>query len=164
MGDLKGKYYVKKTAGGTYADVTTLVDGVRVLKIEGFLSLGKPVNIYTAQWQDSQSEDFMITKETTSGGVTTPVVIRENSDIEITFIVKQKYATNTINVMTQHDTFVNYLTGSDVWVKSEYVGGKGVHCVCLSEYSPTTVKLQRGTASWVMGTIKLHMLEAPSSQ
>lgn len=158
MNDLKNKYFVKKTEGGSWNDFTTLFDGVRILKITGFLEKGKPVNIYTEQWIDSQEEDFMIT---TLDGNENPIVIRENVDIEITFIIKQKYATSTIDVLSTHDTLVNYLTGSDVWIKTSYVGNKYVHCVCLDEYKPTTIKLQRGENSWIMGTIKLHTLDTP---
>lgn len=160
MNDLTGKYYLKNTAAGTFADVTTMYNGLRILKVDGFLAKGKPVNIYTAQWVNSQTEDFMITTVDTNSN---PVVIRENVDLEITFIVHQKYASTTIDVMTVHDNFIGYMTGSDVWIKSAYVGNKYVHCVCLKEYKPTTVKLQRGAESWVMGTITLHCLEAPQS-
>lgn len=156
--DLTGVYYAKNTANGTYTDITSLYDGVRILQMEGFNAKGKPVNIYNAQWLDSQEEDFMITTENSGN----PVVIRENVDIKITFVVKQKYATNTIDVMTQHDAFVGYMTNSDVWIKSAYVGNKEVHCVCLEKYEPTTMKLQRGTDSWAMGTITLHTLDAPT--
>ena len=155
--DLKNVYFVKNTAGGSWVDVTTRFNGLRILKVDGFNSFGKPVNIYTAQWIDSQVEDFVITKEVNSS----PVVIRENTDLEITFIIRQKYANSTIDVQSVHDAFISYMTGTDVWVKSAYVGNKYVHCVCLKEYKPTTVKLQRGTESWIMGTLTLHCLEAP---
>lgn len=158
--DLKNVYFVKNTANGSFQDITTLFNGVRVLKIDGFNSKGKPVNIYTAQWVNSQTEDFMITSV---DGNNNPVVIRENTDIDITFIVKQKYATSTIDVMSVHDSFVNYMTNTDVWVKSAYVNNKYVHCVCLKDYKPTTMKLKRGTNSWVIGTITLHCLSAPTT-
>jgi hypothetical protein len=155
-----GRYFVKNTSNGTFADITTLFDGVAVLKLDGMLAKGKPVNIYTAQWIDSQQEDFMITTLNGSGN---PVVIRENVDLELTFIVRQKYATGTINVQSVHDSFVNYMTGSDVWLRSAYLGNKYVHCVCLKEYKPTTVKLDRGVDSYIMGTITFHTLDAPIS-
>jgi len=158
--DLTGKYYLKNTEAGTFSDVTSLFNGLRILKVDGFLSKGKPVNIYTAQWVNSQSEDFMIT---TLDSQNNPVVIRENSDLEITFIVHSSYASGSIDVMTVHDSFINYMTNSDVWIKSAYVGNKYAHCVCLKEYKPTTAKLQRGGSSWVMGTITMHCLNAPQS-
>jgi len=305
--DLTGKYFVKNTAGGTFADVTALFDGLRILKVDGFLAKGKPVNIYTAQWFGSQEEDFMITSfseqnalpavtakiqcsntsnppvpislestdiegvgatgtiqtdvtgisllvdgirsdvnvsvvynnghlevspesrirvpvrsvgdtittvtysadcQYTVGGVEaersqmntyhvthvdahvgyvdiiatgseptdfygihismqtvnyTPKVIRENVDVEVTFIVRQKYASRFIDVQSVHDAFIEYITGSDVWIKSAYVNNKYVHCVCLDEYKPTTAKLQRGEDSWIIGTVKLHTLDAPET-
>lgn len=155
-----GRYYAKNTESGTFADITALYDGVAVLKIDGFNAKGKPVNIYSEQWVNNQTEDFMIT---TLDGSDNPVVIRENTDIEITFIVMQKYASSAINVLTQHDAFVNYMTNSDVWIKSAYMGNKYVHCVCLKEYKPTVQKLDRGSNSYMMGTITLHCLSAPAT-
>ena len=152
---LTGKYYVKTTASGTYADVTTLVDGVRILEIKGMFDQGKTVNVYTAQWIDSQTEDFLITKEDSSHN---PIVVRENPDISITFIVGNKYASNTIDVVTKHDLFVSTMTSKDVWVHSTYTG-KVAHCMALESYSPTTTNLQRGGKSYIIGTIKLHVLE-----
>ena len=135
-----------------------MFDGVAVLKLDGMLAKGEPVNVYTAKWIDSQQEDFMIT---TLDGNDNPVVVRKNVDLELTFIVRQKYATGTIDVQTVHDNFVDYITGSDIWLKSSYVGNKYVHCVCLKDYKPTTVKLGRGDNSYIMGTITLHCLDAP---
>ena len=156
----KNRFFVKNTQSGTFQDITTKFNGVAVLKLEGMLAKGEPVNIYTAQWIDSQQEDFMIT---TLDGSNNPVVIRKNVDLELTFIVRQKYATGTIDVQTVHDNFVDYITGSDVWLKSSYVGNKYVHCVCLKDYKPTTVKLGRGDNSYIMGTITLHCLDAPTT-
>lgn len=162
MNDSKGRYYVKNTISGSFSDITTLFDGVAVLKVTGLLEKGKPVNIYTAQWVDSQVEDFMITK---TDGNNNPVVIRENVDIELTFIVRKKYATSQtgFNVQTAHDNFVNYMTNTDVWLKSSYLGNKYAHCICLKEYKPTTVMLNRGDNSYIMGTITLHTLDAPAT-
>lgn len=160
MNHSSNRFFAKNTESGTFQDITTMFDGVAVLKLDGMLAKGEPVNVYTAQWVNSQQEDFMIT---TLDGSDNPVVVRKNVDLELTFIVRQKYATGTINVQTVHDNFVNYITGSDVWLKSSYVGNKYVHCVCLKEYKPTTVKLGRGDNSYIMGTITLHCLDAPTS-
>ena len=158
MNNSSNRYFVKNTSDGVFTDITTLFDGVAVLKVDGMLAKGKPVNIYTAQWINSQEEDFLIT---TLDEHDNPVVIRENVDLEITFIVRQKYATGTINVQSVHDNFVDYMTGSDVWIKSSYLGNKYVHCVCLKEYKPTTIMLERGANSYIIGTLTLHTLEAP---
>ncbi len=159
--ELTNTYFVKNTENGNWQDVTTLVEGVRVLSITGFFERGKPVNIYTAQWvtEPSGKEDFMIT---TLDENQNPVVIHENVDIEITFMVHQKFANNNINVAIQHDAFVNYLTSGKVWVKSSYTD-KQVPCVCLEKYEPTTIKLKRNTSSnYMLGTVKLHTLEKPT--
>ena len=156
----KNRFFVKNTQSGTFQDITTLFNGVAVLKLDGMLAKGEPINIFTQQWLSNQKEDFLIT---TLDDNDNPVVIRKNVDLELTFIVRQKYATGTIDVQTVHDNFVDYITGSDVWLKSSYVGNKYVHCVCLKEYNPTTVKLGRGDNSYIMGTITLHCLDAPTS-
>jgi len=157
--NLYSKYYVKNTENGTFTDIATLFSGVAILKVDGLNAKGEPINIYNAQWQNSQREDFMITNFDESGN---PVVIRKNTDIDITFIVRQKYANSQIDVLTQHDAFVNYMTNSDIWIKSKYCGGKQVHCICLKEYKPTTQKLFRGDNSYMMGTITLHSLDSPT--
>ena len=158
MNHSSNRFFAKNTESGTFQDITTMFDGVAVLKLDGMLAKGEPVNVYTAQWLSNQKEDFLIT---TLDDNDNPVVVRKNVDLELTFIVRQKYATATIDVQTVHDNFVDYITGSDIWLKSSYVGNKYVHCVCLKEYKPTTVKLGRGDNSYIMGTITLHCLDAP---
>ena len=162
MNTSSNKYYVKKTENGTYNDITVLFDGLAVLKVDGLASKGKPVNIYTAQWIMEQEEDFLIPL-TDEHDI--PIIIRENTNIEITFIIRQKYAASQIpiDVLSVHDNFIQYMTSSDLWIKSEYIGGKAVRCVCLSEYKPTTMKLERGEKSYIMGTITLHCLNEPST-
>lgn len=157
-------YKIKNTESGTFVDIETMFNGLRILKMDGFLAKGKPVNIYTAQWIDSQEEDFLIT--TISETTNNPVVIRENTDIEITFIIRKKYATNpsvSFDVQSVHDNFISYMTDSDVWIQSSFVNNKYVHCVCLKEYKPTTQKMKRGDKSWIMGTITMHCLNAPQT-
>ena len=88
--DLKGIYFARNTTNGQFTDITNLVDGVRVLSVTGFYDKGEPVNIYTAQWVNSQNEDFMIAHPNNT-------VIRKNVDIEITFIIHQKYAVGNID-------------------------------------------------------------------
>lgn len=152
-------YFTKKSESASWEDITSKFDGVRILKMDGLLAKGKPINIFTQQWMSNQKEDFLIT---TLDGNDNPVVIRENVDIEVTFAVRRKYANSAIDVMSVHNAFVSYMTGSDVWIKSSYVGNKYVHCVCLNDYKPTIIKLNRGDSSFAMGTIVLHCLDAPS--
>lgn len=161
------RYYIKvRTNQGVfptnYADIVDSYNGVAILKMDGFLAKGKPVNIYTAQWIDSQTEDFLIGKLDANND---PVIIRENVDIELTFIVSQRYVigNSTINVQNVHDTFVNALTSNDIWLKTSYMGNKQAHCICLKEYKPTMVKLGRGNMSYIMGTIVLHTLDVTTT-
>lgn len=157
--DLKQAYFLKNTANGTFTDVTTLFQGVRILKVDGMGGRGKPKNVYTQDWMYDDAEDMEIVMNNDTDAIQ---ILRENVDIEVTFIVKQKYASQTIDVLTQHDLFVGYMTNTDVWIKSNYMGDKSVHCVCLSEYKPTIMKLKRGSGSFAMGTITLHCLEPAS--
>lgn len=151
--DLIGAYYIKNTQNGNFQDITTLFDGVRVLEVKGVAAKGKAINVYNAQWMDSQTEDFMIT---TNNGI----IIRENVDIEVTFLVHQKYAQDDIDVKTQHDSFVNYLTSKDVWIRTAYQNNVIAHCVNIDGYEPTTMKLKRDSnANYALGTIKLHCIE-----
>ena len=151
--DLSGAYFAKNTENGTFQDITTLFDGVRVLAVTGVAAKGKAVNVYHEQWMDSEHEDFMIT---TNNGT----IIRENVDIEVTFLVHQRYASDTIDVKTQHDLFVKYLTDKDVWIKTAYQNNAIAHCVNIDGYEPTTMKLKRNdSANYALGTIKLHCLD-----
>lgn len=156
----RNRYFAKNSELGTFRDLTTMFDGLAVLKLTGLSSKGKPINIYTEQWFDNQGEDFMITSH---DGNNNPVVVRENVNIELTFIIRQKYATITRNLLTVHDSFIAYMTNTDVWLKSSYMGNKYVHCVCLTEYKPTVMNLERGDNSYIMGTITLHTLDAPTT-
>ena len=151
--ELIGVYYIKNTQNGNFQDITSLFDGVRVLAVEGVAQKGKAVNVYNEQWMDSQDEDFMIT---TNNGI----IIRENVDIQVTFLVHNRYASDTIDVKTQHDLFVNYLTQTDVWIRTAYQNNVIAHCVCLDGYEPTTMKLKRNENSdYALGTIKLHCIQ-----
>ena len=151
--DLKQAYYVKNSARGNFVDVASAFDGVRILSVTGVAAKGKAVNVYNAQWMDSQNEDFMIT---TNNGT----IVRENVDVQVTFIVHNRYATNDIDVKTKHDQFVNFMTNTDVWIKTSYQNNVIAHCVALDNYEPTTMKLQRdNNANYALGTIKLHCLE-----
>ena len=159
MNELRDKYFVRKSANDAWEDITTKFDGVKILSITDFNTRGKSVNIYNAQWitELTQNEDYAVGTEDGQGN---PIVLRENIDISITFIVGNKYATTAIDVVQVHDAFVDYLTDGALYIKSKYTN-KEVKCVCLEEYKPTTEKLQRGNVSWMMGTIKLHTLAKP---
>lgn len=155
---LLNKYYLKNTSSGSYTDVTTLFDGVNILSVSGMTQRGKALNIYEAQWQDG-STDFQIVSDSP-----TQTIVRENIDVEITFVVGPRYATNLVgfDAQTKYDAFVDYLCNTDVWIKSAYVG-KVVHCVNLDGCEPQTVKLKRGTETYILGSIKMHTLETPSN-
>ena len=151
---ITNKYFVKNTTNGSFIDVTTLFDGVNILAVEGFDARGKALNVYVEQWIDGGT-DFMITSNNGQ-------IVRENVDIKVVFIVGQRYANSTINTQTVYDSFVDYMTNTDVWIKSAYVG-KQVHCVATDKIEPKTIKLHRGSNSYILGEIQLNTLESSST-
>lgn len=151
---ITNKYFVKNTANGSFADVTTLFDGVNILAVEGFDAKGKALNVYIEQWIDGGT-DFMITSNNGQ-------IVRENVNIKVVFVVGQRYANATIDTQTVYDSFVDYMTNTDVWIKSTYVG-KQVHCVSIDKFEPETVKLNRGSNSYILGEIQLNTLEPPTT-
>jgi hypothetical protein len=78
------------------------------------------------------------------------------------FIVGQRYANSTIDTQTVYDSFVDYMTNTDVWIKSMYFG-KQVHCVAIDKVEPKTVKLKRGANEYILGEIPLQTLGAPTA-
>lgn len=151
---ITNKYFVKNTTNGSFVDVTTLFDGVNVLAVEGFDAKGKALNVYVAQWLDGGT-DFMITSNNGQ-------IVRENVDIKVVFIVGQRYTNSTIDTQSVYDAFVDYMTNTDVWIKSSYIG-KQVHCVCIEKVEPKSVKLHRGGNSYILGEIQLNTLEPPTT-
>lgn len=155
MGKIENSYLVKRGTD-SYATVASKFSGVKILSVTGFFEKGEPVNIYTAQWTDSQNEDYMVTTEVSG----TPTVIRKNVDLEVTFVVSDRYA--SIDVASVHDTFISYVTNGAFWLKSLYAD-RQVECVCLSSYKPTQAKLGRSNGNYITGTVKLHTLGAPTA-
>jgi hypothetical protein len=151
---ITNKYFVKNTANGSFVDVTTLFDGVNILAVEGFDARGKALNVYIEQWIDGVT-DFMITSNNGQ-------IVRENVSIKVVFVVGQRYASSTINTQTVYDSFVDYMTNTDVWIKSAYVD-KQVHCVSIDKVEPKTTKLHRGNNSYILGEIQLNTLGSPTT-
>lgn len=147
------KYFVKNSANDSFVDVTTHFDGVNVLAVDGLDSRGKALNVYIEQWITGGT-DFMITSNNGQ-------IVRENVDIKVVFIVGQRYANETIDTQEVYDSFVDYMTNTDVWIKSSYVG-KQVHCACIDKVEPNTIKLHRGGNSYILGEIQLNTLETPT--
>ena len=148
MANIANKYYVRR-GEQQFATISSLFGGVRILKIDGMTSVGAAKNIYTASWVDSQAEDYMVAGDS---------IIRENVDIDITFIVSNKYGAT--NVRQQHDAFIAYMTDGELYIKSDYVG-RTFRCVALKEYKPTAIHLKRsgGASDYMIGTIQLHTLD-----
>lgn len=152
--ELTNKYFTKNSSSGTYQDVAMKFNGVRVLAVEGFNGRGKALNVYAEQWI-SGGTDFMITSND-------GVIVRENVDIKVVFAVSRRYAGAAIDEQAVFDSFVDYMTSTDVWIASKYVD-KQVHCVSIDKFEPKTLKLKRGGSSYILGEISLKTLEKPTS-
>lgn len=148
MANIAEKYYVRR-GEQQFATIPSLFGGVRVLKVEGMMDVGSTKNVYTASWVGSQTEDYMVAGDS---------VVRENVDINITFIVSNKYG--AVNVRQQHDAFIAYMTDGELYIKSDYVG-RVMRCVCIKDYKPTSVHIERsGNANdYMIGTLQLHTLD-----
>lgn len=152
MNDLSGKYFVRKSSSSAWEDVTTKFSGVKILSIDGFNEIGEAKNVYTAQWIDTQEEDYVLAGDS---------VVRANVDLSVTFVVGERYGAS--DTQTIHDNFINYMCKQgDLYIRSSY-NDKYAHVVCLKGYKPTTQKLHRGINSYILGTITLHMLDTPAT-
>jgi hypothetical protein len=144
---IANKYFVKRSESAAWEDISTKFTGVNVLKFDGFNELGDTVNVFTQQWVNSSEEDFLVAGDS---------VVRQNVDLQLTFICGERYGAQ--DTETVHDSFIDYMCNQgDLYVKSAY-SGKSAHVVCLKSYKPTTEHLQRGTDSYIMGTITMHCL------
>lgn len=154
---LSNKYFVKKSPNAEWEDLTAKFAGLKILKVEGMNEIGDALNVYSEQWIDSQSEDFLVTSVDELGN---SVIVRKNVDLQLTFICGTRYG--AIDTQLCHDSFIEYITGhGDFYIKSAYTD-KEAHVVCLKGYKPTTQKLKRGEAnSYIMGTIELHTIDKP---
>lgn len=161
IGDLTGKYHYREGENGSWVDFTTN-SGIRVLAIDGFDERGEAVNVYTAQWIDSDVEDYMCAKQETVNGNTRDVIVRKNVDLNLTVIVSRRYTDQAIDEQSVYDSLVSTLCDRDIYLKSAYTN-KIAHVVCLKSFKPTAVKLHRGNNSYILATIPFHTLEVPSN-
>jgi len=151
----KGIYYVKRQNDVSWSDITVLFDGVKVLSLEGVNEKGEAVNVYTAQWVNSQTEDFQIAGNS---------IIRKNVDIRLTFMVSKRYSdTANFDTRAAHDAFIAYMVnGGRLSLKTTYMN-KVADVVCLKGYAPTTEHIRRSAygdtdESYIIGTIEYHTL------
>lgn len=160
VNDLSNKYFVKRQESDSWQDVTMLFDGIKILSIKGFNEEGESVNVYSEQWVNSQTEDFLVTTKDENDN---DVVIRKNVDLEMTFIVGTRYSANkNIDTQSVYNAFKDYICKhGDFYIKSAY-SGKYAHVVCLKGVKPTTEKLHRGNNSYILATATLHTLEPPT--
>ena len=143
--------------------ISELFGGVFILKIGGFTSLGKPINVYTAQWVNSQTEDYMVTSKVEINNQEYDAIFRENVDLDITFIVRDKNGGAT-DVRETHDAFIAYMTDGALYIKSNYTE-RTMRAVCLKEYKPTSIVLKRPLGSnYILGTITMHTLDVRAGE
>lgn len=149
MSTIANKYFIKQGADA-YADFTTKWVGLTILKIDDFLKKGKAKNIYTASWVNSSTEDVNVPD----------VVYFEQPDMTLTFKVSD-FDNHAVDVNALHDDFITYMTTHRVTIKSLYAH-KEADFVCLADYVPTTVHLQRTIGqNYILGTITMHRVSPP---
>jgi hypothetical protein len=157
--DLTGKYFVRKSASGSWEDVTTKWAGVKVLSIDGFNELGEAINVFKQQWMDG-TEDITVTEQDGQGN---DVIRRANVDLKLTFIVSRRYTSSAINEETVYNNVISYMCKSGAfYVKSAYTG-KQANVICLKPVKPTAQKLNRGKGSYILATIELHCKSEPTT-
>lgn len=156
---ISDKYFIKLKEGDNWQDVTALVDGINILSVSGFNEKGEAQNIYTADWINSQVEDFMVTTKDEDGK---DVVVHANVDLTMTFIAGTRYSTNKdVDTQTAYDNFVDYICNNgDFYIRSLYAG-KFAHVTCLKGVKIIDEKLHRGINSYIMASATLHTLDAP---
>lgn len=153
---LTDKYAYRKGTTGSWTEFGSIA-GVRVLSIDGIDERGDAVNVYSEQWVNSETEDFLIADDENK-------IIRKNVDINLTLIVSRRYTiSEDIDEQQVYDSIISTLceTG-DLYLRSYYVN-KIVHVVCLKSFKPTAVKLHRGRNSYILATIPFHVLEPPET-
>lgn len=157
---LRNKYFIRRNADDYWDDVTEKFDGVKILSISGFDDVGDAVNVFTQQWVESQREDMMVTTQDDEGN---DVIIRENVDLSLTFIVGARYSScGRADTQYVYDCFRDYICNHGSFqLMSAYYNNKVVDVVCLKGFSPTTVKLNRGVNSYILATATLHCIDAP---
>lgn len=154
---LLNKYFIKRKSSDSWQDISTAFTGLRVLKVDGIDELGDAVNVYDEQWVDKQAEDFMVTTQVNNADV----IIRKNVDITVTFAISRRYVESSIDEQTVYNSLQNYVNGGDFYFKTNFTS-KEAHVICLKGMKPTTLDLQRGDRSYVIGTITLHTLDIPA--
>jgi hypothetical protein len=139
----KDTYYVK-SGSEPYADFTTKWNGLAVLSIENFMGHGEPKGIFMQEWVDSDEADIIIPDK----------VLFKTAEVNLNFIVRD-FHDRTVDVILTHENFINYMTSRKVNIKSLYVNMENTF-VCLKEYNPTNVVVNRGAGSnYIMGTLTL---------
>lgn len=152
--NLKNKYFFKVAQANPWTDFTTYFTGLKILSVEGFNERGEPVNVYSEQWVNSPTEDFMVASD---DDCSVNRVIHKNIDLKMTFICGERYGAS--DTQTVHDNFISLMCDNgDLYIRSAYTG-KIAHVACLQPYKPTVEKLHRGNNSYIMGTLTLHCLE-----
>lgn len=59
-----------------------------------------------------------------------------------------------------YDYFVDYMTRSDIWLKTMYYK-KAVHCYAIEKSAPEEIRIQRGDNSYMLGKLTFHAIEKP---
>lgn len=130
-------YLIKREREETYTPLSTLFPSLHVLSLEGFLSRGSPINIYTAQWVGWQAEDVMVgTKDEHGRDV---IEHAPALGLTLTFTFSSRECGGSATLMRQrHKMFINYMCDDVVFLRTMYEGGKeGPALRVRTGYRPT---------------------------
>lgn len=150
-----GIFYVKlkDEADSAFQDMTVKWRGLVVQKIEGLASLGEPKNVFVQEWVNSDVDDV----------IEPDTIYRKTNDIEITFYISD-FEDQTVDPMSVHASFINYMTSKKVSIWSKYLGYSN-DFMCLSSYEPSSYKLKRPVGSnFIQGTLKLHQISSVNTR
>jgi hypothetical protein len=70
--------------------------------------------------------------------------------------------TTDFDESSTYDAFLSYVTDAAVWLKSAYYK-KEVHCIAAESFEPSTIRLQRGELSYIIGSVTFSAIDEPKS-
>jgi hypothetical protein len=138
------------------ADNVFLSDAVCILPQGNTIVTNRSVTFYKYQ---NGSRVSLGTGTFYTAASNTTIYIALSEAGHVSWTTYSPYA-NDFGAQEVYDSFVDYMTDTDVWLKSMYVE-KQVHCVSLDGFEPKTIKLHRGDNTYILGEIKLKCLEKP---
>lgn len=135
---------MKKESSKDIKDLEYDFEGVRILKVSGISNLGKPKNIYTNSYAESESENVLMPD----------VICREPTDIEVEFFVTGD------NYMAIHDAFIDYCSSGVIHYWDTYRRRK-VRLINLESYEVVEESF-KSSIKYIKSVIKFKNIDGKS--